>query len=124
MDQTPALTHVYCDMDEWIKNEHNLAFEEGGDYGVFEFEYSGVYTGHYFFKSRGKEARARAIKMLRHVFDQYATLIRGLTPTHHKGALWMNRQLGFKPYGIVETEAGDHQIFIQTRDEFNTRFNA
>jgi hypothetical protein len=120
MANTPTLKHVYCDMDEWIANPNHIALESDGNFGVFEYEYPGVYTGHYFFASaRGRTALQLSKAMLAIVFDEHkAKLIRGMTPTHHKGALWMNRQLGFKSHGVVETIAGPHELVMLTDTDF------
>lgn len=122
MAATPALKHVYCDLDEWIAYDNNIAYKgEGENYGVFEYEYPGVYTGHYFFKdARGKTAFDLSKAILHKVFtDHGACLIRGLTPIDHKGALAMNRRLGFKPYGLVDTPAGTHEIYCLQAKDFN-----
>lgn len=123
MASTPALTNVYCDLDEWIKVDNNLAFvdEEGVNFGAFEFVSHGVVMGHYFFGSaRGRKAINLAKEIIDRVFNVHEiVVIQGLTPTHHKAALWMNRQLGFKPYQIIDTEAGPHQIFALTKSEWN-----
>lgn len=123
MANTPSLTHVYCDMDEWTADKNNVAFEQDGNFGVFEYEYPGVYTGHYFFGSaRGKTAIELSKAMLALIFDEYGAMcIRGMTPTHHKAALWMNRQLGFKDYGEVDTPAGPHRVVILTKADFEER---
>lgn len=121
MNDTPALKEVNVDMNDWISCDTNVALEDNGSFGVFEFLYPGVYTGHYFFKARGKEAKAIANKMLHEMFYKYgAKVIRGLTPIEHKGALWMNRQLGFKRYEMVDTSAGPHYIFILTKEDFKS----
>lgn len=122
MEATPALKHVYVDTDDWIADTDNVCFDDGnGNYGAFEFNYPGVFTGHYFFKTaRGRAAIDLSRAMLGCLFDQYgAKAVRGLTPVDHKAALWMNRHLGFKPYKIVQTEAGPHQVFVLTKDEWD-----
>ena len=123
MAKSEWLREVNCDMDEWAANTNNVALESGDDFGVFEYEYPGVYTGHYFFGSaRGKTAIALSKHMLAIVFDEYgAKTIRGMTPSHHKAALWMNRQLGFKDYGEVDTPAGPHRLVCLTKADFEER---
>lgn len=124
MSETPALTHVLCDMDDWAADDRNIAIEEDGDYGVFEYFLPGVYTGHYFFLSRGSKAKRIAVDMLNEIFDTYeAEVIRGLTPVHHRGALWMNRQLGFQSYGVVDTIAGPHELFILLKEDFKSKWS-
>lgn len=122
MASTPALTNVYCDMDDWIVDSRNIAYttDDGLDYGAFEHLSDGVVMGHYFFgRSRGKEAIKLSRDIIEALFQETGVVvIQGLTPTHHKAALWMNRQLGFKPYQIIDTEAGPHQIFALTKQEW------
>lgn len=122
MRSTPALTHINVDVLEWIKDDRNLALEEDGNFGVFEYNWDGVYTGHYFFKVRGKFAKDLAIRMLRIAFDKYGMkTVRGLTPIEHKGAVLMTRWLGFTDHGVVDTEAGPCWIFTLTSEEFKEK---
>lgn len=123
MASTPALTNVYCDLDDWIVDKRNIAYHDGlGNYGAFESLSPGVVIGHYFFQNaRGRAAIRTATEIIKYLFlENEVTVIQGLTPTHHKAALWMNRQLGFKPYQIIDTEAGPHQIFALTKAEWNS----
>lgn len=122
MAETPALRHVCVDMDDWIADKNNVCFDDGNDnYGAFEFNWPGVFTGHYFFSNaRGRTAINLSRAMLRRLFDEHnAMAVRGLTPTDHKAALWMNRHLGFKPHNVVETEAGPHRVFVLTKADFD-----
>lgn len=122
MEATPALKHVYVDMDEWIADERNVCYDDGnGNFGAFEFNWPGVYTGHYFFSNaRGRAALDLSRAVLRQMFEHHnAMAIRGLTPVDHKAALWMNRQLGFKPHNVVDTEAGPHRVFVLTKADFD-----
>jgi hypothetical protein len=120
MDQVEKLRELDIDMDEWIKDENNICLCEGDNYGAFEYNRPGVYTGHYFFGSaRGKAAIRISKDILDSIFGLYkAEVIQGLTPSHHKGALWLNRQLGFKHYGVTDTVAGEHQVFILTKADW------
>lgn len=120
MDQVEKLRELSIDMQKWIEDDRNIALQEGDNYGVFEFNRPHVYTGHYFFGSaRGKEAIRLSKDILDSVFNDYdAEVIQGLTPSHHKGALWLNRQLGFTNYGVTDTVAGEHQIFILTKADW------
>jgi hypothetical protein len=122
MRSTPALKHINVDILEWIKDDKNLALEEDGNFGVFEYNWDHVYTGHYFFHARGKEAKALSIRMLRVAFEEYGMkLVRGLTPVEHRGAVMMTRWLGFTDHGTVDTEAGECWIFTLTREEFEEK---
>lgn len=122
MRATPALKHINVDVLEWIKDPRNLALEEDGNFGVFEYNWDHVYTGHYFFKVRGKEAKELSIRMLRIAFEEYEMqTVRGLTPIEHRGAVMMTRWLGFEDHGTIDTEAGPCWIFTLTRRQFEDK---
>lgn len=112
---------VLSDVDAWISDPRAIALsDEDGNIGLFEELTPGVYTGHYFFKVRGKGAKALAIRLLEEVFSEYgAKVVRGLTPLENRAALWMTRHLGFKDYGVIDTEIGPCALFIMTKDEFD-----
>lgn len=107
--------------EEWCSNTDNIALtNDKDDFALFENEYPGAYTGHYFFNSRGKEAVKAAEEFLLEAFTNYPIeVIRGLTPADKLGAKWLSRRLGFTSYGTVETIVGDCELFILTKDEFN-----
>jgi len=112
------------DLEEWLEDDENICLREGDDLGVFQYEYPGVFTGHYFFESRGRTALTHAQSILKELFVNYgARTVRGLTPTGHVAAKWMNRQLGFKPYGEMEMEEGDYELYCLTLDEFFHKLN-
>lgn len=114
---------IKLDASDWLETRGNVAYEEDGNVGMFDLYFPGVYSGHYFFRDRGKKAKELSIRILRHVFDYHkATAIRGLTPIKHKAAIWMTRNIGFKDYGEVETEIGPCVIFVMTRDEFTALY--
>lgn len=106
--------------EEWLANDNNLAFtDEFGNISLFEWNYPGVYTGHYFFFVRGKKAVDLSREILRIVFDEYKVkAIRGITPLKHLGARWMTKKLGFKSYGIVHTPNGPEELFVLTKEEW------
>lgn len=87
------------------------------------FEVDGeVFTGHYFFVSRGESAYHSASLFLDFIFKEYSVeVIKGLTPLEHKGALWLTRKLGFSDYGLVDSIAGKMRLSILTRREYNER---
>lgn len=114
-------TELDFDPVDWISNHANFAFiNEAGDMALFEHELPHVVTGHYYFRSRGKTALKAAREFLDEIFDSRYNIqvIRGLTPLTHLGARWMNRQLGLKSYGVVQTTIGPHEIFILTKKEY------
>jgi hypothetical protein len=106
---------------EWLENPLNIALTDGeGNYALFEREGLGLVSGHYFMRARGKQALQLAKEMLHEIFTgpYDVQVIRGLTPTHHKGALWMNKRLGFKSYGTIETTVEPYELVILTKSEW------
>ncbi len=96
----------------FILDHDNIILKNGNDYAVFEFTTFGTYTGHYFFKSRGRKAIEVGKQFLEELFNEHnAALVIGFTPVEHKAAKWMNRQLGFKAGPIVDTAEGPCQMF-------------
>jgi hypothetical protein len=119
----PYLPITGFEPNEWLGNKNNLAYcNDKGDFGLFEYEIPGVYSGHYFFKSRGKEALKTAKEILEQVFNEEdVQVIRGFTPLKHLGARWMNKQLGFKSYGVVHTAVDICELVILTKQEWKTQ---
>lgn len=110
--------------EEWLSNDENVALTNSrGDISLFERELPGVVTGHYFFHSRGHHAVRAAKEMLEEIFtgDYDVKLIRGLTPLEKLGARWMNKQLGFTSYGVVQTKVGPCELVILTKQEWENR---
>lgn len=103
----------------WLSNEENHCLTNGdGDFGLFELIKPGVYYGHYFFKSRGKEAVKVSKEFLEEAFGEFAEVIVGLTPSNNKAAKWMSRHIGFTSHGEIETDQGPHELFILTKKEY------
>lgn len=113
--------------DEWVADERNIALiNSNDDVALFEHqaELKNTVCGHYFFFSRGKEAVKAAKQFLEEVFTTtYVQTITGLTPTNHKGALWMNRRLGFKEHGEVATVIGPCRFVMMTKDQWKDLTN-
>lgn len=109
------------DPSDWSDNLNNWALSnDNGDIALFEYEYDGVYSGHYFFFSRGKEAVKAAKSLLKSFWtmNEDAKVIRGLTPLENLGARWMNKQLKFKSYGVIKTSVGPCELVILTKEEW------
>ena len=107
--------------EEWLNNPYNIAMAKNGSIGLFEYFSEGVYTGHYFYLVRGKEAKKLALDMLEEAFGKFAKAIRGLTPLQNRAARWMSRQIGFKSYGVIHDPSGPCELFILTKDDFSQR---
>lgn len=108
---------------EWIQNDRNIALiNEKKDVALFEHQHGlkNTVCGHYFFFSRGKEAVKSATEFLKEIFNSsyYVETIVGLTPEEHKGALWMNKKLGFKDYGQVTTCVGPCRFVMLTKKQW------
>lgn len=109
--------------EDWIENRLNVALiNNNDDIALFENQHGleNTVCGHYFFFSRGKEAVLAAKEFLKEIFseDSYVQTIIGLTPIEHKGALWMNKQLGFKENGEVSTVVGPCKFVMLTKEQW------
>lgn len=124
-EMEPYLPLVGFDPPLWLGNVDNLAFTDGDhNLALFERDGRGVVFGHYFFnKARGKEALALCREVLKEVFegDYDVQVIKGLTPITHLGARWMNKKLGFKSYGVLDTVTGHCEIVILTKPEWEAQ---
>lgn len=107
--------------DEWIKNPDNVALiNENKDVSLFQQMLPGVMFGHYFYHSRGREALKTALAMRDEIFSgpYNVQVVQGLTPLQKLGARWLNRKLGFKSYGVIDTVAGPCEVVILTKEEW------
>lgn len=108
---------------EWVSNPVNLVLEIDDDLALFEYGLPDkrIYSAHYFFKSRGKQAMQAAKAFLDEVFNSCYNIdvIMGLTPVEHRAARWMNRRMGATSYGIEEVHGKEFELFILTKKEFN-----
>lgn len=107
--------------EDWLSTETNVALTDGlGNFSLYERELPGVVSGHYFFVSRGRDALKAAKDMLAEAFTgpYNIQVIRGFTPLTHLGARWINKQLGFKGYGVVNIITGPHELVILTKKEW------
>lgn len=103
--------------DDWLSNLDNIALKDDkGNVTLFE-DMDGVpgsVMGHYFYFSRGTEAVKASKRFLRKLFseDYKVDTVFGLTPKNHKGALWLNKQLGFTELGSVDF---NDELFVFVR---------
>lgn len=100
-------------IEAWVNNRNNIMLEHEGSIALFTYEYPGVYTGHYLFSVKGKEAIELSHKMLNEIF-KVAVVIRGETPVEKKAARWMSRKVGFTSLGIFD----DHELFYLNKEDF------
>lgn len=107
------------DFESWVNNPKNIMWEEGSSIGLATYEYPGVYSLHWFYTVRGKEAMALAREMVNDLFTNHpARAVRGLTPVKNRAARLAARWLGMKSYGILTFPEGDHELFCMTKEEF------
>lgn len=108
--------------EEWLASRNKM-FVEDGSVGLFSYEWPGVYTGHWFFKVRGKDANDLANRILDKMFHEYDMKVcRGFTPIELPHVIKAAKRLGFKSYGIVKGGIGfedkDYELLIMTKEEF------
>lgn len=108
------------DAEALVENKDNVLLTDGNDnYALFEFHEPGVYYGHYLFTHHGARTLAIAQNLLDFFFRTVpCTEVRGLTPVTHKGALKLNKALGFKVEGMVDTEAGYHFVVSLKKEDY------
>lgn len=122
-----AMTDQYANQTKgfvpevWLADPKNVALtNDAKDLALFQFDREGVYYGHYFFNSRGKDAVTAAEGFVKEFFANYpAQAIQGLTPVDNKGARWLSRKIGFRNYGLIDTVNGLCELFILTRKEYD-----
>lgn len=106
---------------EWLSNSDNVCLTDGnGNFTLFERTDPTVVIGHYFLVDRGKRAFELCREFLEEIFTgpYEVDAIFGLTPLDKKGALWMNKRLGFKTIGEIETIAGPCEMVRLTKKEW------
>lgn len=115
----PYLPLEGFDPSLWSDNPNNIALiDEKDNLVLLEYNLPNVYTGHWFFNSRGKEAVSVAIEMRDEIFSAYgAKVVRGLTPLQKLGARWLAKRVGFKSHGVTHTPTGPCELFILTKED-------
>lgn len=107
---------------EWISNPVNIVLQnDRGDLALFEPGIKHIYTGHYYFKSRGRAAITAGHEFLDELFNTCYNMgvVTGLVPQEHLGAKWLSRRLGFTAHGDMELHGHHYELFILTKEEFN-----
>lgn len=109
--------------EDWLADPTNIALvNEHGDLALFEYAFRDkpIYSGHYYFKSRGQHAIQAARDFLDELFNSCynISIVMGLVPLNHKAARWLTRQVGFTSYGTEEIHEKEYELFILTKKEF------
>jgi hypothetical protein len=110
------------DAIDWVSKPENIVLQNNkGDLALFEIGVKKVYSGHYYFKSRGKQAIQSAKEFLDELFNSCYNIIilMGLVPDEKKHVKWLSRQVGFKSYGKTNIDEKIYEMFIITKEEFN-----
>lgn len=106
--------------DEWLAQPSHLAFEAGGNIGLFEDQGGGMWTAHWLLN--GTEKLAAAKEMLAALFERHgAFAISGLTPLDCRHGRLFNRWLGGRALGVLPTPHGPCEMFILTRPEWEKK---
>lgn len=123
----PAIKHFLKSEDkvdpiDWLSKPENIVLQNSsGDMALFEHGIKNIYSGHYYFKSRGRKAINSGLQLLDEVFNSCYNInvMTGLVPLEHLGARWMTRRLGFTSHGVEEIGGKHFELFILTKEEFN-----
>ena len=112
---------VGFDPERLVSDPDNILLaDDEGNYALFEYEDEGVYSGHYMFAARGFKTIRIAREFLRFFLTKYPVdVIIGYTPVENKGALQLNKKLGFTFHDIVDTETGLHHRVSLQKGDFN-----
>src|SRR6185369_15666224 len=78
--------------EDWVGDHKNMMFVKDDSVGLFTYNYPGVYTGHWFFKVRGRKALDLANEMIAEAFDNGMITLRGMTSVNLPAARWAARQ--------------------------------
>lgn len=95
----------------------DIALTDGESYALFEKDSDGLYTGHYLFKKRGKEAHDLAVTFLRELFS-VAKAVKGIVDKENRRVSLFTRRLGFKKYTEIPIKDKIGELFIMTKSEF------
>jgi hypothetical protein len=112
------------DPKEWIKNPDNIVLvNDSGDLALFEKGIRDIYSGHYYFQSRGRKAIDSGKAFLDELFNTCYNIdiLMGLTPLHNLPARWMSRRLGFASQGAITLNDKHYEMFILSKKEFNSK---
>lgn len=108
---------------EWISDpKHIVLVNDQGDMALFEPGIKHIYSGHYYFKSRGRKAITSGLEFLDQFFNTCYNIdiLTGLVPLEHLGARWLTRRLGFTANGVVSYGDKHYELFILTKKDFNS----
>ena len=112
------------DNKTWVNIEGNLMFRVGDDVGLATYDYPGMYTVHWFFKSRGKAALKTAFAIGEELFTTHgARVLRGVIGLDNKPSIYLSRYAGFKRISIEEFPDGPNEVILLTKSDFYKKVN-
>jgi hypothetical protein len=119
-------TEEKVDPIEWLSHPEHIVLENDcGDLALFEYGFptKKIYSGHYYFKSRGRAAIEAAKGFLDELFNSCYNInvLMGLVPIERKEVSWLTRKVGFTSYGYEEIHNQEYELFIITASEFNSQ---
>lgn len=88
---------------------NRLYFDERGG-AIFAWRGPGIYEGHSFFRPPARDAIKAGREILALMSD--ARMIWGLTPESNNDARRLNRLLGLKSHGLLDTPEGRCELFV------------
>ncbi len=98
---------------DWVNTPGNVALFHGDDLALFDYDGPGLYRGHFFFLSRGKEAVEVAKILTQRMFDEFAALmIIGHVPVINRKAGVIARLAGYHYAGNKMTEHGPVRVYL------------
>lgn len=108
------------DFVTWFNIPRNLMFREGDSIGLATYEFPGMYSVHWYYTVRGKDAVDLGRRMIGNLFENYgAEILRGFVKTRLRHSRWAIRQLGFTSHGKLMFPDGDeNELFFITKDEY------
>lgn len=116
----PYEYHFSPDNATWLANHDNLMYVMGEDVGLATFDYPGMYTLHWFMKSRGKDVLKVGKAMLEKLFSEHdIKVLRGVTPVENRPARFLAKRFGFKTISIEEFLDGPNELMLLTKEDFN-----
>jgi hypothetical protein len=107
--------------EAWLEDRRNVMYDVDGNVGLGTFEYPGMYSAHWFFHAKGKEALDIAFKMYDDLFNNIgAKAVRGVTPIDLRGARYLAKRIGFTTVSFEDFKDGNglHEVMVLTKEDF------
>lgn len=107
---------------DWVADGRNIAFVEGPDVILFDFDSDGVYEVHVLLASRGKaavECVGRAFGMM--FRDRGAEVLFGMVPEHRRDVAMMARWCGMSFIMKLNHRGDNVELFDLSREQWENR---